>query len=472
MSAEPIVSRLAAFAVAQRERPLPAEVEHAAVRAVVDWFAAAVPGAALPPTAILTETLTGEGAGGPARLVPSSARVPTRTAALLNATAAHAAELDDIYRDAFYHPGAPTVAAALAVAESPEQAGDAAGADLLRAVTVGYEVGARIALAVGPAHYRHWHITGTVGTFGAAAAAADLLGLDETRFAHALATAATMTAGLQQAFRSDAMSKPVHAGHAAEAGTLAALAAGRGLTGALDVLEGPVGFGAATAGTTDLRAAVTGLGEPFCITQVSVKNHACCGHAFAAIDAALALRARGVRPEDVTHVEIDTYRTATEVAGRTDPRSDTDARFSLAYTVAAALVLGTARLPAFTAEALSHPTTRRLVAATTVRVDPELDALAPRRRAARVRLTDRHGRRLTEERRTRKGDPDDPLSDQELRAKFDELVPAFIGQEGARRLGAALWTLPDLERVRDLDWGPSPAAAATPLTAREELVRP
>jgi len=463
-----VVAELAGFAVAQRALPLAPEVRHAAVRAVVDWVSAAVPGSVLPPTRILTEVLTGTsasasgaeaeagtvaeagtGTGTGARLVPSGRPVGVRTAALLNGTAAHAAELDDIYRDAYYHPGAPTVAAALAVAEHL----DASGEDLLRAVTIGYEVGARIALAVGPAHYRHWHTTGTVGTFGAAAAAAELLQLDPDRFASALATAATMTAGLQQAFRSASMSKPLHAGHAAEAGTLAALAASRGLTGALDILEGQAGFGAATAGTTDWSAAISGLGDPFCITQTTVKNHACCGHAFAAIDAALELRACGARAEEVASVEIETYQTATQVAGRTDPRDGDDARFSLAYTVAAALVLGTVRLRAFTPEALGNPAIRRLAARTTVSIDPELDALAPLGRAARIRLTDHLGGRHERLRLTRKGDPDDPLSDDELRAKFDELVPPFIGERRARSIASALWDLPALPRVRALDWG-------------------
>lgn len=440
-----VASELAAFAVARRAEPLPAPARHGAVRAVVDWVSAVVPGSVLPPPQILAEAVaTGTGA---ARLVPSGRPADVRTAALLNGTAAHAAELDDIYRDALYHPGAPTVAAALAAAEHA----DAAGPDLLRATTIGYEIGARVALAVAPAHYRNWHPTGTAGAIGAAAAAAEILQLDGLRFAHALAIATTMAAGLQQTIRTGSMSKPLHAGHAAEAGTLAALAASRGLTGSLDVLEGGTGFGVATAGITDLR--VDGLGEPFCVTETTVKNHACCGHTFAAIDAALELRAGGVHAGDVTSVEIETYQVATEVAGHPDPAGPEQARFSLAYTVAAALVLGTVRLGAFTQEALANPDIRRLTARTIVRVDPGLDALAPRRRAARVRLTGHRGDRTERLRLTRKGDPDDPLSDAELRAKYDELVVPFLGAQRAAAIACTLWDLPALPRVRGLDWG-------------------
>ena len=171
-----------------------------------------------------------------------------RTAALINGTAAHTIEFDDIYRDAIYHPGAPTIAAALAVAQERGASGEA----FLRGVIVGYEISTRIGAAMGRAHYRYWHNTGTVGSFGAAAAAAAmLLAWTRERFAHALATVTTFAAGLQQAFRMDSMSKPLHAGHAAEAGLLAALAAREGVTGSLDVIDGEAGFGRAMSDGPD-----------------------------------------------------------------------------------------------------------------------------------------------------------------------------------------------------------------------------
>jgi len=117
-----------------------------------------------------------------------------RAAALINGSAAHTVEVDDIFRDAIYHPGAPTIAAALALA----QANGASGGQFLRAVIVGYEISTRIGAAMGRAHYRYWHNTGTIGVFGACAACAELLGLDATRFAHALATATTFSAGVQR----------------------------------------------------------------------------------------------------------------------------------------------------------------------------------------------------------------------------------------------------------------------------------
>lgn len=447
--AGPVARALADLALRIRDRGLTDAEMQAGTRAVLDWTAATVAGAVMPPAQLLTRTFAAEAGTGPARLVAGDATLPTRTAALINATASHTAELDDIYREGVYHPGSPTVGAALALAEQL----DASGAALIRAVAVGYEVGDRIAETINPAHYRFWHTTGTVGTIGAAAAAADLLDLDAEAFAHAIATATTMAAGLQQAFRSDAMSKPLHAGHAAEAGLLAALAAQHGFTGALDVLDGPAGFGAGLAESPEWSRAVADPDRPLGITVPTVKNHSCCGHTFAAVDAALALRAGGLAAAEIDTIEVTTYRTATKVAGNPDPRTAFEAKFSTAYCVAAALVLGSVRLRAFEPEALADPAIRALVARTTVVPDDAMERAFPGQRHARVVVVDKAGQRHEYERRTRKGDPDDPLTDAELAEKFDDLAAPVLGAEAAKALSATLWSLPELASVRDLPIG-------------------
>jgi 2-methylcitrate dehydratase PrpD len=441
-----VLARFAAFAVDRRGTGLPADVVHAANRAVVDWFAATVAGAEMEPSRILRAALLEDGGQGVCSLVPDGLRTSARTAALINATASHTAELDDIFRDGVYHPGSPTVAAALAAAERV----GASGPDLLRAVAVGYEIGDRISAAMQPAHYTYWHTTGTVGTIGAAAAGAEILGLDVDQFAHALATATTMAAGLQQAFRSDAMSKPLHAGHAAEAGLLAAMTAAHGFTGALDVLDGDAGFGAAMGRDVDWEAAVAQLGRPWAVTQATVKNHSCCGHTFAAVDAALALRGQGLRADNVSEIRVSTYGTATKVAGNADPRTAFEAKFSTSYCVAAALALGSVRLRAFEDERLRDPVLRGLMDRTSLDVDPGFDAGFPTQRGARVVVLDRSGKEHEHVRTTRKGDPDDPLTDAELREKFDDLTVPVLGEAGSADLGARLWSLPELPDVRAL----------------------
>lgn len=432
-----VVERFGAWAEAFRREPLAPEVLHHAKRAVVDLHAAMVSGAVVPPATLLEKALADELDHGGARLVLGR-KATVRAAALINGTAAHTTEVDDIFRDAIFHPGAPTIPAVLALAQSL----GASGARFLRAVVVGYEVSTRIGAAMGRAHYRYWHNTGTIGSFGAAAAAAELLELDARRFAHALSTVATFAAALQQAFRGDSMSKPLHAGRAAEAGVTAALAAQAGVTGAPDVLEGEAGFGRAMGDGPDWHRALGTLGREFNITRMTFKNHTCCGHTFAAIDGALALKAgMGVSADDIARVTVGTYGPALEVAGFEEPKTAAEGQFSLKYVVATALTHGSVRLAAFEPARLQDPATRDLMRRVEIGVDPELDRAFPAQRAARVAIETRDGRREAFLQPTRIGDPEAPLSDAQLDAKVLELAGPVLGEAVARDLLARLWRL-------------------------------
>src|ERR1700752_3396686 len=383
-----VVERFAAWANDWRSKPIPPEVLHHAKRAVIDWHAALFPGAVMPPAILLEKALRDELDHGDATLALGR-KANVRAAALINGAAAHTVEVDDIFRDGIYHPGAPTIAAALALA----QANGASGEQFLRAVIVGYEISTRIGATMGRAHYKYWHNTGTIGVFGACAASAELLGLDAKRFAHALATVTTFAAGLQQSFRMDSMSKPLHAGRAAEAGITAALAAREGVTGSLDVIEGDAGFGRAMGDNPDWQKALATLGRDFHITRMTFKNHACCGHTFAAIDGALALKAKlGLAASEIQRVDVGTYRAGVEVAHYEQPRTPAEGRFSLKYVVATALTHGSVRLAAFEPIRLENEATRSLMKRISVAVDPQLDAGFPRQRAARIAIEAHGGR--------------------------------------------------------------------------------
>ncbi|MBN9427177.1 MAG: MmgE/PrpD family protein [Burkholderiales bacterium] len=427
----------AQYAAQYREQPLSQHVLHHARRAVIDWYASVFPGFETQPVRLLIEAVAEDLDRGSARL--ATGRVATaRTAALINGAAAHAAEVDDSFRDAMYHPGAATIAAALAAAQSC----GADGLAFLRAVVLGYEVSTRIGVAMGREHYKYWHNTGTVGTFGAAASAAYLLQLDEAAFAHALATAATFAAGLQQAFRMDSMSKPFHPGRAAEGGLLAAQLAARGITGSLDIFEGEAGFGRAMSGKADWSHVGETLGRDFNITRLTFKNHIGCGHAFPAIDGALALqRQHGIDAADVEQVHVATYKPALDIACYMNPATDNEARFSIPFVVATALVHGSVRMAAYEPQRLADPRTRALLERVSVSVDPEIDAGFPGRRAARVEITLRDGRRLVHLQPNRKGDPEQPLDDPELESKLVELAQPVIGADAVRTLAARLWSL-------------------------------
>jgi len=441
-----VVERFAAFAQDFRKRKMPPEVLHHAKRAVIDWYAAAFPGAVIPPATLLEKSFSSELGKGSSRLLLGK-KAPARTAALINGTASHAAEFDDIFRDGIYHPGAPTISAALALAQSESLD----GLSFLRGVVVGYEISTRIGAAMGRAHYKYWHNTGTIGCFGAAAACAEILRLKEKPFSHALATVATFSAGLQQAFRTDSMSKPLHAGRAAEAGLTAALAARDGVTGSLDVLEGDAGYGKAmgygdNAGPDWERALAT-LGKDFHITRMTFKNHGCCGHTFAAIDGALVLKEKmRFSIAEIEKVSVGTYKAALDVAGYEEPETPAEARFSLKYVVANALNQGSVRLAAFEKKNLANKATRELMKKISVTVDPQLDAAFPGQRAARVAIT-AAGRREEFLQPTRKGDPEMPLSDRELEAKFLELAEPVAGKAAAKKLLGRLWRLETEKRL-------------------------
>lgn len=421
-----LVERFADWAVSFRDKPLPDAVVHHARRAVIDWHAALYPGAVVPPATLLEKAFQEELDRGSASLALGRKATP-RAAALINGTAAHTVEVDDIFREGIYHPGAPTIAAAHAISQK-----------YLSAVVVGYEISTRIGAAMGRAHYQHWHNTGTIGCFGAAAAAAEALGLDRRRFAHALATVTTFAAGLQQAFRMDSMSKPLHAGRAAEAGVTAALMAREGVTGSLDVMAG---FGVAMGDNPDWEPGLATLGKDFHITRMTFKNHACCGHTFAAIDGALELKKRmKLDPADIEQVEVATYRAGLEVAHYEAPHSPAEARFSLKYVVASALAHGSVRLAAFEASRIEDRATRALMDKVSVSIDPQLDAAFPGKRAARVAIRAR-GKREEWLQPTRIGDPDAPLSDRALEEKYLELAVPVLGEERARALLERLWRL-------------------------------
>src|SRR6185436_4408815 len=430
-----LLEQIADYAIREQTAKFSEEVVHHAKRAVIDWYAALLPGSIVAPATLMEQAFAEDLDRGNARLA-NGRRATLRAAALINGAASHSVEFDDIYRDAGYHPGSPTISAALAAA----QATGVSGERFLRGVVVGYEVSTRIGEAVMPSHYRFWHTTVTVGCFGAAAAAATILGCNRDQFMHALATVGTFASGLQQAFRSQAMSKPLHGGHAADAGAMAAMAARKGVTGALDILEGEVGFGAAMSVNPDWSKATLGLGTDYHIVHVTFKNHGCCGHTFPAIDGVLELKDKhNLTHRDVKKIRLASYKAGLDIIDNATPEGDYQAKFSIQYTVAHAMVHGSVRLNAFLPDRMNDPEVRALMKKIEVVADPELSKGYPTQRAAQVEIETNDGRKLAHFQPYRKGDPELPLTDQELDGKFFELATPVIGESRASALLDLLW---------------------------------
>lgn len=450
-----LLDKFAEYARFEAGRALPSDVQHHAKRALIDWFSALFPGTVQSPGANLMHAYSRELGYGKSSLPGMRTTALPATAAWINGSISHSVEFDDIFRDAVYHPGCPTIAAALAVAEDRSSS----GSDLLKAITIGYEISTRIGVSVQPSHYRFFHTTGTVGCFGAAAAAAALIDGSKTDvMRHALATAATFASGLQQAFRSDAMSKALHAGHAAWVGVTAGTCAAHGVTGAVDILEGAAGFGAAMSVEPNWDCATDGLGERYNIKAITQKNHGCCGHTFAAIDAMLDIREKyKIEASQIESITVDTYKTALDVTGNFDPHTMFEAKFSLPYVVSHAMLHGAVRLNAFSEARMVDTDIRKLMAKIVLNNDPELSAKFPAVRAARIKVRLKSGQMVEQFAPYRKGDPEAPLTDADLNDKFMELAAPVIGGDLARTLLEKLWHTETLS-VSDLQLAALPRA--------------
>jgi 2-methylcitrate dehydratase PrpD len=244
---------------------------------------------------------------------------------------------------------------------------------------------------------------------------------------------------------------PCTPAHAAETGVLSALSAAHGVSGASDILEGEVGFGAAMSEGCDWSLATNGFGEDYNITRMTFKNHGCCGHAFAAIDGALALsNQHQFDPADILNIRVDGYSATVDICGSNTHATPYEGRFSVPYLVATALTHGSARLDAFTEARLTDPATTALTAKVDVRLDDEIDAEFPGRRAARLCIKMRDGSVLEHYQKTRRGDPDMPLTDDELEDKFMELTGPVMGEKASIGLLDACRSLETLGSVRDL----------------------
>lgn len=400
---------------------------------VLDWAACAVAGAVEPGAAEPRALARLEGAG-PCRVIGGASSGPL-AAALANGPAGALLEMDDVDRRGLLHPGPVVIPAALAVAEA---SGQDDGAALLDAVVRGYEAMIRVGRAVGPHHAARFHVTASCGGFGAAAAGASVLGLDETQTAWALGNAGQQAFGLWQVRHEPVFTKALHDGRAAANGLGAAFLARDGYAGPLAIFEGPQGFFHGLCPDGDAQAVVEG-GDAWAIHEVSFKPHAACRHAHAAIDAILALRAQA-QGAGLEALEIQTYRDAIVFCDRPHPPSPIEGKFSLQHAAAVAWRHGDAGLERFTLEALREADTIALRARISVSEAATLTARYPAHfgAVARARLVD--GRLLEVVAEDALGDAENPMDSAAIVAKARALM-AWGGLDGAatdRLIEAAL----------------------------------
>jgi 2-methylcitrate dehydratase PrpD len=441
MTPAPSVNRgLAEFAASARP---PAEAIVAASRAFIDTIAVMLGGVQEPAAAIVRSMVAEESSNGPALIIGTSQRTSAGCAALANGTAAHALDFDDVSFVSLGHPSATLVPAALAAGELV----GASGRTLLEAYCIGYDVQGRVGRAMNPAHYqRGWHCTSTIGTLGAAAAAARVLGLDAVRTAHALALGASHASGLKANFGT--MTKPLHAGLAARSGVHAALLAARGFTASDAALDGEQGFAVAFDGrTATLESALSALGDRWELVEdgPSVKVYPSCAGTHPTIDALLDLRRTvGFGASDVESIDAGVDEVTPTILLYDRPRTGLQAKFSLHYCAAAAVIDGCVDLDSFDDARVTRAAAQAFLPRVSMRVDRSLDPALPRltQVAVTIHLTD--GRTLRETRIGAKGHPDRPVSEAELAAKFRSCAGRVLSATAVDRALEALESLASL----------------------------
>jgi len=378
-------------------------------------------------------------------------KISAMNAALAAGTALHSFEVDDHNGGGKIHPGAAVIPAAFALGERE----GIDGAKLLAAITAGYETMIRVSLAANPvsSRMRGWHLTGTCGTFGAAAAASVILGLDTETTASALGLAGTQSAGLYAFSADGAMTKRLHSGLAAESGIRAALLAARGFHGPRLVLEAEDGgFLAATSDDMRIAEVTERLGHEWRTDGVIFKRYACCGSNHSSIDAAMAIMAEEqLQPGDIDHVITGVSRTVETQCGFVyQPTTVLNAQMSQRYNVAVAILDKQAYVEQFTEARIKEPDVCELASRVRVEIDPEMEAVYPRLYAGKVTVVTKAGRRITKRVDYSKGAPENPLSEEDIERKFLSLAGAAIGRAQSESLLVEVNRTLDAETIAPL----------------------
>ncbi len=442
MAPVPVTAEIARRAAALGWSDLPDDLVERTKQCLIDWFAVTVAGAQEELTEILVQEALEDGARGRASLVGRSETVLPSTAALVNGAASHALDYDDVNFSMGGHPTVTVVPALLALGEQTR----ASGRLFVESFVAGYETSGRVGRFVAPTHYQKgFHVTGTVGSFAATAAAGRMLGLDDRQLAVAFGIAATQAAGLKSNFGT--MCKPLHAGTASEHGLRAARLAARGFTARGDSLECDQGFGASQSDRMHPDAA---LGEPpqgWHLRNNLFKYHAACYLTHAPIECAREIRLNSnFPPERVRKIMLRIDSGADKVCNIANPTTGLEAKFSLRQTVAMALTgVDTAALDAYTDEITREPRIRALRDKMSIEFQPgwshslaemaiQLDD------GTTIEATHDSGIPWTDVARQRRA----------LETKFDSLVTPVLGAAGARRLHDAIDRVEEMEDVGDL----------------------
>jgi 2-methylcitrate dehydratase PrpD len=440
-AAPQLTRKLAQFVAAHPTRGWSETTERAGLRTILNWLGCAI-GAATHPAMDAAVAAMSELESAPrATVYGRTERMDVASAALVNGISSHLFDYDDTHPVNLVHPAGPVVATALALAERHGRS----GRELVDAVVIGVDVSCRVANVIHPEHYdRGWHITGSAGVLGAAAAAARLLRLDAPASAMALGLAASQPVGLREQFGT--MAKPFHPGAAARAGLTAALLARHGFTASPVALEGKRGYARVVSDRQHWERGIAGLGEQFEIDANTFKPYACGLVIHPCIDACLTLREQhGLGPDEITDIGLRVHPLVLELTGKTEPVTGLEGKFSVFHGCAAALVIGRAGESEFQTPIVLRPD----VVALRRRIRAEADASIAHE-SAHVTMTCRDGRVLQHRVAHALGSLERPMGDRDLDAKFDGLVGPVLGAHKAAALRRICWSLASAGELQEL----------------------
>lgn len=425
---------------------LPTEVVSQAKRCILDLIGVSLAGYKLMefPQQVIDYVKRLGGEPEATIIAQSGKKFPAINAAFANGACAHALDMDDGHRLAASHPGAVVIPAAIA---SSELCG-ASTRDLISGVVVGYEVLIRIAMAINPSSLmRGFHTTGTVGAFGAAAAAANIMHLSIDETIGALGLAGLQGAGLLQVMHDDeaAKVKSLHTAKAAMAGLLSVILAKEGARGPSAIFEGEDGFLRAMADEINTDLLTRDLGQRFEITSTYTKFYAACRHCHVSIDAALATCQREhIDPEQISGIDIETYPVALKLCAAVHPATPSGARFSLPFSVALALLKGGAGVDKYSTENVNNKKIQGLAGKVNLSVGNKWEKLYPGKRGAKVSITDKRGKTAFTEMKLAIGEPETPASQEDFSRKFYTNATLLIPESKARKLEDAVWNLENI----------------------------
>ena len=438
--APPVTSKLGEFVASHASRGWSDAVDHEAHRTFYNWLGCAV-GAARHEAANAAVAAVAMLEPSPqSSILGRSERVDMASAALVNGITSHTFDFDDTHLKTIIHPAGPVASAALALAEHMRRT----GRELVDALVLGVDVECRVGNAIYPDHYdRGWHITGSTGVLGAAAACARLMRLDAAQTTMALGIAASQPIGLREQFGT--MTKPFHPGAAARAGLTSALLASRGFTSSRRALEAPRGYVQVVSTKHDWAEITGDLGTRFEISFNTYKPFACGIVIHPSIDAAAQLRARGVALRDVERIELRVHPLVLELTGKKEPADGLQAKFSVYHGVAAGLAFGRAGEEEFTDEVVRRDDIVALRRKVVAVVDPAIDEASADLVATLV-----GGRREHIFVEHAIGSLQRPMSDADLDAKFASLVAPVLGDARTQALRRAAWELGKADSVDPL----------------------